>query len=115
LTTRPSWPSSPLGPFLVTPDEVGDPHELDISLELNGERMQSANTRQLIFDIPAIIAAISEFVALSPGDVVLTGTPSGVGYRREPKVLLREGDRDVIEIERVGRLENPVVSESPGD
>jgi hypothetical protein len=64
---------------------------------------------------PAIIAAISEFVALSPGDVVLTGTPAGVGYRREPKVLLREGDRDVIEIERVGRLENPVVSESPGD
>jgi acylpyruvate hydrolase len=93
----------------------GTPTELDISLELNGQRMQPANTRQLIFDIPAIIAAISEFVALSPGDVVLTGTPAGVGYRREPKVLLREGDRDVIEIERVGRLENPVVSESPGD
>ncbi len=70
--------SMPLGPFLVTPDEVGDPHALDISLHLNGERMQAANTRQLIFDIPAIIAAISEFVPLSPGDVVLTGTPSGV-------------------------------------
>ncbi len=106
--------STPLGPFLVTPDEVGDPHELDISLELNGERMQSANTRQLIFDVPAVIAAISEFVPLLPGDVVLTGTPSGVGYRREPKVLLRDGDRVVIEIERVGRLENPVVAEQPG-
>jgi acylpyruvate hydrolase len=105
--------STPLGPFLITPDEVGDPHELDISLELNGERMQSANTRQLIFDIPAIIAAISQFVALSPGDVVLTGTPSGVGYRREPKVLLRAGDRVVIDIERVGRLENPVAAEQP--
>jgi acylpyruvate hydrolase len=105
--------STPLGPFLVTPDEVGDPHELDISLELNGERMQAANTRQLIFDIPAVIAAISEFVPLSPGDVVLTGTPSGVGYRREPKVLLRDGDRVAISIERVGRLENPVLAEQP--
>ena len=103
--------STPLGPFLVTPDEVGDPHALDISLELNGERMQSGNTRQFIFDIPAIVAAISEFVPLAPGDVVLTGTPSGVGYRREPKVLLRDGDRVVVEIERVGRLENPVVAE----
>ncbi|MEA2255396.1 MAG: acylpyruvate hydrolase [Solirubrobacteraceae bacterium] len=103
--------STPLGPFLVTPDEVGDPHDLDITLELNGERMQAGNTRQLIFDVPAIIAAVSEFVPLAPGDVVLTGTPSGVGYRREPKVLLGDGDRVVVEIERVGRLENPVVSE----
>lgn len=103
--------STPLGPFLVTPDDVGDPHALDISLELNGERMQSGNTRQLIFDVPAIVAAISEFVPLAPGDVVLTGTPSGVGYRREPKVLLRDGDRVAVEIERVGRLENPVVAE----
>jgi acylpyruvate hydrolase len=103
--------STPLGPFLVTPDEVGDPHALDISLELNGERMQSGNTRQFIFDIPAIVAAISEFVPLAPGDVVLTGTPSGVGYRREPKVLLQDGDRVAVEIQRVGRLENPVAAE----
>ncbi len=103
--------STPLGPFLVTPDEVGDPHELDISLELNGKRMQSANTRMMIFDIPTVIATISEFVPLAPGDVVLTGTPSGVGFRREPKVVLRDGDRVVIDIERVGRLENPVVAE----
>jgi len=105
--------STPLGPFLVTSDEVGDPHALDISLELNDERLQFANTRQLIFDIPTIIATISEFVALVPGDVVLTGTPSGVGFRRDPKMLLRDGDRIVIEIERVGRLENPVVAERP--
>jgi acylpyruvate hydrolase len=103
--------STPLGPFLVTPDEVDDPHQLDISLELNGERMQSANTSQLIFDVPTLVATISEFVPLAPGDVVLTGTPSGVGYRRDPKVLLRDGDRVVVEIERVGRLENPVAAE----
>jgi acylpyruvate hydrolase len=103
--------STPLGPFLVTPDEVGDPHRLDISLELNGERMQSANTSLLIFDVPTLVATISEFVPLAPGDVVLTGTPSGVGYRRDPKVLLRDGDRVVVEIERVGRLENPVAAE----
>jgi acylpyruvate hydrolase len=107
-----NWASStPLGPFLVTPDEVGDPHSLDISLELNGERMQEANTSLFIFDIPTLVATISEFVPLFPGDVVLTGTPSGVGYRRDPKVLLRDGDRMVVEVERVGRLENPVAAE----
>jgi acylpyruvate hydrolase len=105
--------STPLGPFLVTPDEVGDPHQLHISLELNGERMQSANTSQFIFDVPTLVATISEFIPLAPGDVVLSGTPSGVGYRRDPKVLLRDGDRVTVEIERVGRLENPVSAESP--
>jgi acylpyruvate hydrolase len=107
-----AWASTtPLGPYLVTPDEVGDPHALDISLELNGERMQASNTRRFIFDVPTLIATISEFAPLAPGDVVLTGTPEGVGYRREPKVLLRDGDRVVVEIERVGRLENPVAAE----
>jgi len=108
-----NWASStPLGPFLVTPDEVGDPHGLDISLELNGQRMQSANTSEFIFDVPKLVATISEFVPLAPGDVVLTGTPSGVGYRRDPKILLQDGDRVMVEIERVGRLENPVAAES---
>ena len=107
-----AWASStPLGPYLVTPDEVGDPHALDISLELNGERLQASNTRHFIFDIPTIVATISEFVPLAPGDVVLTGTPSGVGYRRDPQVLLQDGDRVVVEVERVGRLENPVAAE----
>lgn len=106
--------STPLGPYLVTPDEVGDPHALDIRLELNGRELQSANTRLFIFDIPTVIATISEFIPLSPGDVVLTGTPSGVGYRREPKVLLQNGDRIVVEIERVGRLENPISAEQVG-
>jgi acylpyruvate hydrolase len=105
--------STPLGPFLVTPDEVGDPHQLHIALELNGERMQSANTSQFIFDVPTLVATISEFIPLAPGDVVLSGTPSGVGYRRDPKILLRDGDRVTVEIERVGRLENPCSAESP--
>ncbi|MFL5875461.1 MAG: fumarylacetoacetate hydrolase family protein [Solirubrobacteraceae bacterium] len=105
--------STPLGPFLVTPDEVGDPHQLHIALELNGERMQSANTSQFIFDVPTLVATISEFIPLAPGDVVLSGTPSGVGYRRDPKILLRDGDRVTVEIERIGRLENPVSAESP--
>jgi acylpyruvate hydrolase len=104
--------STPLGPFLVTPDEVGDPHRLDIRLELNGRELQSANTSMMIFDIPTLLATISEFVRLEPGDIVLTGTPSGVGIRRDPPVLLADGDRVVVEIERVGRLENPVVAEA---
>ena len=100
--------STPLGPFLVTTDEVGDAQGLDIRLELNGSEMQSSNTSMMIFDIPTVLATISEFVPLNPGDVVLTGTPSGVGFPRDPPVLLADGDRVVIEIERVGRLENPV-------
>ena len=104
--------STPLGPFLVTPDEVGDAEALDISLELNGERMQASNTSRFIFGIPTLLATISEFVPLAPGDVVLTGTPEGVGYRRDPKVLLKDGDRVVVEIEgSVGRLESPVAAE----
>jgi len=103
--------ATPLGPFLVTSDEVGDPQALDISLELNGERMQASNTSRFIFDIPTLLATISEFVPLAPGDVVLTGTPEGVGYRRDPQVLLKDGDRVVVEIEKVGRLENPVAAE----
>jgi acylpyruvate hydrolase len=103
--------STPLGPYLVTPDEVGDPHDLDISLQLNGETLQTANTSMFIFDIPTLVATISEFTPLAPGDVVLTGTPEGVGYRRDPKVLLGDGDRVLTEIAGVGRLENPVVAE----
>ena len=103
--------STPLGPYLVTPDEVGDPHDLDISLRLNGETLQSANTSMFIFDVPTLVATISEFTPLTPGDVVLTGTPAGVGYRRDPKVLLKDGDRVVTEVARIGRLENPVIAE----
>ena len=87
------------------------PHALDISLTLNGETMQSSNTSRFIFDIPTLIGTISEFIPLNPGDVVLTGTPEGVGFRRDPKVLLRDGDSMVVEVENVGRLESPVAAE----
>ncbi len=106
--------STPLGPYLVTPDEVGDPHALDISLALNGETLQASNTSRFIFDIPTLIGTISEFIPLNPGDVILTGTPEGVGYRRDPKVLLGDGDSMVVEVENVGRLESPVIAEPHG-
>jgi len=103
--------STPLGPWLVTPDEVGDAHALDISLTLNGEVMQRASTEQLMFDVPALVSRVSELVTLMPGDVILTGTPGGVGYRRDPQVFLSPGDQVVVEISGLGRLVNPVVAE----
>ena len=104
---------APVGPFVTTRDEVADVQALRIEGRLNGETMQSSNTSRFIFDIPELIATISEFTPLHPGDVVLTGTPEGVGFRRDPQVLLRDGDELVVEVERVGRLENPVALE-PG-
>ncbi|HEX4033023.1 MAG TPA: fumarylacetoacetate hydrolase family protein [Solirubrobacteraceae bacterium] len=104
--------STPLGPALVTLDELENPFDLEISLELNGEMMQRSRTSLLIFDIPTLIATISEFTELEPGYIVLTGTPSGVGYRREPRVCLADGDRMRITIEGLGTLENPVVAEA---
>ncbi|MFD9945335.1 fumarylacetoacetate hydrolase family protein [Nonomuraea sp. NPDC059023] len=104
--------STPIGPELVTHDEIGDRvGSLDISLSLNGEVLQSANTSKLIFDIPTLVAAVSEFTTLLPGDVILTGTPGGVGYRRDPQVFLSPGDKVVVTIEGVGTLENTVTAE----
>ena len=107
-----SWSNStPLGPFLVTPEEVGDPGKLDITLDLNDQRMQDSNTELFIFDVPNIIAYLSEFITLEPGDVILTGTPGGVGYRRDPQVFLQPGDHVRVEISGVGTIENEVVAE----
>jgi acylpyruvate hydrolase len=103
--------STPLGPWLVTPDEVGDPSELDLRLSVNDRTLQSANTAQMMFDVPALVAHVSRFVTLRPGDVLLTGTPGGVGFRREPQVFLRPGDRVRVEISGLGQLDNPVVAE----
>lgn len=103
--------ATPLGPWLVTPDEVGDVAALSLTTTVNGEVVQDASTAQMIFDIPALISTISEFTSLAAGDVILTGTPSGVGFRREPQLLLGDGDVVVVEIENVGRLENRVVDE----
>jgi 2-keto-4-pentenoate hydratase/2-oxohepta-3-ene-1,7-dioic acid hydratase in catechol pathway len=97
--------SAPCGPALVTPDEAGEHDAIEISLELNGETMQSGSTADLIHPIPALVAYLSKLMTLEPGDVVSTGTPAGVGSVREPRVWLKPGDDVVIESPTLGRLE----------
>ena len=101
----------PLGPALVTADEVRDPDDLAISLRLNGETMQSARTSGMIFDVRAIIASLSETMTVRAGSVILTGTPAGVGAARKPPVFLKAGDVTEVEIEGVGVLKNDFVAE----
>ncbi len=103
--------SGPFGPALVTKDEVPDPQALRIELTLNGEVMQSASTGDMIFTVAELIEHVSEFATLEPGDVIATGTPSGVGFIRKPPRFLEPGDTVRVEIERVGVLENPVIAE----
>jgi len=105
----------PVGPWLVTPDEVGDPQNLQLWLDLNGQRCQTGNTRTMIFSVAELIAYISRFITLEPGDVISTGTPAGVGVFREPPVFLQPGDRVRIEIEGIGRVENPVIDATDSD
>lgn len=96
----------PIGPEVVTPDEIGDLGELDIWTEVNGERLQESNTRQLIFGVAELVAFCSRAFTLEPGDLIYTGTPDGVGYFREPQVLLDDGDRVTVGIEGIGELNN---------
>lgn len=98
----------PLGPWIVTPDEVGDAQSLAIRLYLNGVLKQDGNTAAMIFPIPRLIAALSKGMTLLPGDVIATGTPDGVGFARNPPEFLADGDVTSIDIERIGRLENTV-------
>jgi 2-keto-4-pentenoate hydratase/2-oxohepta-3-ene-1,7-dioic acid hydratase in catechol pathway len=100
---------APLGPWVVTKDEIPDPHHLSISLTLNGEVMQSSNTNQLIFDIPHLISYLSQSMTLETGDLIATGTPGGVGVFRRPPVFLRGGDDVAVTIEGIGTLRNHVV------
>ena len=100
---------APLGPELVTRDEVPSPGELGISLRLNGQTMQDSNTRQLIFGIEYLVAYISKICTLLPGDLIYTGTPPGVGAARKPPVFLKAGDTVEVEIESLGILRNAVV------
>jgi len=102
----------PLGPALVTTDELPDPNRLAIRTLLNGETMQDWHTSDMIFDVPTLIEFLSASMILEPGTVILTGTPHGVGFARTPPVFLRAGDSVTIEIEGIGRLTNPVVEES---
>jgi 2-keto-4-pentenoate hydratase/2-oxohepta-3-ene-1,7-dioic acid hydratase in catechol pathway len=100
---------APLGPALVTADEVPDPHALAIRLHLNGETMQDSNTSQLIFPVDELVAYLSQVFTLEPGDLIFTGTPAGVGFARKPPVLLKAGDITEVEIDRLGTLRNRVV------
>ena len=101
----------PLGPVLVTRDEIPNPNQLRIRTILNGETMQDWNTDDMIFDVPAIIEFLSASKTLLPGTVIMTGTPHGVGFARKPPVWLKPGDTVSIEIEKIGTLTNPVVNE----
>lgn len=101
----------PLGPHLVTADEIPDPNQLKIRTVLNGEVMQDWSTDDMIFDVPALIEFLSASTVLVPGTVILTGTPHGVGFARNPQVFLKAGDSVSIEIEKIGTLTNPVVDE----
>jgi 2-keto-4-pentenoate hydratase/2-oxohepta-3-ene-1,7-dioic acid hydratase in catechol pathway len=103
---------APMGPYLVSADEIEDPHNLDISLTLNSETMQSSNTRELIFKIPETIEFLSSVMTLEPGDVVLTGTPAGVGFSRRPPRWLIPGDEVVVRVEGLGELRNTCVAEA---
>lgn len=96
----------PLGPWIVTPDEIPDPQSLDIRCLLNRQLMQDSNTGMMICALPELIAFISENFTLLPGDIILTGTPHGVGAFREPSVYLKDGDEVVVEIESIGSLVN---------
>lgn len=102
----------PLGPVLVTPDEIPDPGVLAVRSFVNGELRQSSNTSDLIFDVPALIAFLSASRTLLPGTVILTGTPSGVGIALSPPRFLQPGDVVTVEIAQIGSLTNPVVAES---
>lgn len=105
---------APFGPFLVTPDEVGDPHTLGLKTFVNGELRQNSNTRHLVFDCFTQIETLTAAFTLEPGDLILTGTPSGVGIGFKPHKYLNVGDRVRIEIEKVGAIENEVIAE-PAD
>lgn len=99
---------APLGPVLATRDEIPNPNALAVRSELNGQEMQSSTTADMIFDVPALIAFLSQDTTLLPGTVILTGTPQGIGWARSPKVLLKSGDTITVEVEKIGLLTNPV-------
>jgi 2,4-didehydro-3-deoxy-L-rhamnonate hydrolase len=105
-----SWDQgTPMGPWLITPDELGNPEKLQVTCRVNGVVKQSSNTELMIFDIPSQIADITEVLTLEPGDVISTGTPSGVGFARKPPEFLKNGDVMETEVEKIGVLRNRIV------
>lgn len=105
---------APVGPELVTADEIADPHKLGVRLRLNGQTMQNSNTEQLIFRIEQVVSYVSAIMTLEPGDLIFTGTPPGVGMARKPPVWLQPGDQVEVEIDGLGVLRNPVRAAATG-
>jgi 2-keto-4-pentenoate hydratase/2-oxohepta-3-ene-1,7-dioic acid hydratase in catechol pathway len=103
----------PLGPWLVTPDELTDPDNLAMSLDVNGARKQTGSTATMIFKIPELLAYVTEFMVLEPGDVITTGTPPGVGTARNPKEFLKPGDVMELRIDGLGMQRQKVVAFAP--
>lgn len=101
----------PLGPCIVTKDEIADPHNLNLRTIVNGKTMQNSNTGQLLFKLPHLIAYLSRAFTLQPGDVIITGTPPGVGMGMKPPVYLKDGDVVTVEIDGIGTLTNPCVED----
>jgi len=97
-----------MGPWLVTTDELSDPSGLEVVLTVNGEERQRSNTKNLVFSVQYLVEFLSGLMTLEPGDVILTGTPGGVGVARDPQVFLKDGDVVRIEIDGIGALENKV-------
>jgi 2-keto-4-pentenoate hydratase/2-oxohepta-3-ene-1,7-dioic acid hydratase in catechol pathway len=98
----------PMGPWLVTADEIGDPGDIDLRCWVNGTLMQDGNTHDMIFNVPYILSYISRYMTLEPGDVIATGTPEGVGCFRKPPLYLQRGDVVRIEVAKIGILENTI-------
>ena len=101
----------PMGPAIVSLDELGDPHQLAIKLEIAGEYLQNSNTSELVFKTGELVAYLSSIMTLSPGDLISTGTPAGVGLGRTPKRWLQPGETMTVEIEKIGKLTNPIAAE----
>ena len=100
----------PLGPWLVTPDEIGDPQKLDMWLDVNGERMQTGSTSTMVFGVKTLVSYISQFMILEPGDVITTGTPPGVGMGKKPPRFLKPGDTVSLGVDGLGRQAQRVVA-----
>jgi 2-keto-4-pentenoate hydratase/2-oxohepta-3-ene-1,7-dioic acid hydratase in catechol pathway len=112
VTSGKNWPATgPLGPWMVTADEIPDPTALTLTTRLNGQQMQHAGTGEMIYSMPQIVAFCSQFTQLHPGDIIATGTPEGVGHRRKPPLWMKPGDVLEVEISRIGVLRTRIVDE----
>ena len=114
VTQGKNWEASgSLGPWMVTPEEVGDPTQLRIQTRVNGELRQDDSTATMKYSIAYLLHYLSTFVTLQPGDIIFSGTPTGAGARQDPPIWLRPGDEVTVEVQGIGKLTNPIVDEFP--